>query len=318
MIFPGSLKKSNFQFDISLAGVFVILNIVVYLFTNISFDSWPAKKGYQDFQNIGFNQAIGQMYLQTLDNYQKKTLSHLDPNKLAQLAIKDQFFWSKSAAFPFTGDVLQINSVKAVLGQLKSDYQTSVQHQLGLGQTATSPWAWVTYQFTHFSFMHLFSNLIFIFMVIAYLEKKINVGWICTVYLLGGIGGGISFLIFSQNNDLSVIGASGSVCALLSFLVVIKKNTLMPWTYFFAPIPGGYGEIYLPAFLILPIYLVADFTSMLWEPSGVSSSIAHSAHIGGTIAGLGLGVVYLLQNFFRREATSHGIFSDDDGLNELP
>ncbi len=318
MILPGSIKKSDFQFNISLAGVFIMLNICVYLFTNVSFDSWPAKKDYQDFQNKGFNQAIAQMYLQTLDGYQKKELKYLETEKLAQLAIKDQFFWSKSVSFPFVGDALQIDSVKALLRQLKSDYQTSVQHQLGLGQAATSPWAWVTYQFTHFSFMHLFSNLIFIFMVVAYLEKKINHAWICTVYLLGGIGGGVSFLMFSHNNDLSVIGASGSVCALLSFLVVIKKNTMMPWTYFFAPIPGGYGEIYLPAFLIFPVYLVADFTSMLWEPTGVSSSIAHSAHIGGTLTGLCLGMLFLLHNFFRREATSHGILSDDDGLNELP
>lgn len=318
MIFPGSLKKSDFRFTISLAGVFVILNFFVFLFTNVSFESWPAKKDYQEFQDKGFNQAIGQMYLQTLDSYQRKAYAKLEINKLAQLAIKDQYFWSKSATFPFTGDALHIDSVKAVLRQLKSDYQTSVQHQLGLGQAATSPWAWVTYQFTHFSVMHLFSNLIFIFMVVAYLEKKIALGWICSVYLLGGIGGGVSFLLFSQNNDLSVIGASGSVCALLSFLVVIKKNTLMPWTYFFAPIPGGYGEIYLPAFLIFPVYLVADFTSMLWEPTGISTSIAHSAHIGGTITGLGLGVLFLVHNFFRGKASSHGIFRDNDGFNELP
>ena len=101
-------------------------------------------------------------------------------------------------------------------------------------------------------------------------------------------------------------------------MVFIKKNTLMPWTYFFAPIPGGYGEIYLPAFLIFPVYLVADFTSMLWEPTGISTSIAHSAHIGGTITGLGLGAVFLVHNFFRSKATSHRIFRDNDGFNELP
>ncbi len=318
MIFPGSIKQSDFQIKISLAFVFVLLNVFVYLFSNISFENWPAKNDYQEIENKGFNLALSQMYLQTLDSFQKKSIQHLDVNKLAQVAIKDQFFWSKSAYFPFSGDSVQISSVKAVLSQLKSGYQNSVQHQLGLGPNPTSPWAWVTYQFTHFSVMHLLSNLIFIFMTVSYLEKKISPFWIATVYLIGGIGGGIGFLFFSESSDLSVIGASGSVCALLSFIVVIKKNTLMPWTYFIAPIPNGYGEIYLPAFLIFPIYLIADFTSLLLEPAGIETSVAHSAHIGGTITGLGLGVLFLLQDFFRREAASHGVFSDDDGFNELP
>ena len=189
MIFPGSIKRSDFQFKISLAFVFILLNVFVYLFSNILFKNWPAKSNYQEFESKGFNLALGQMYLQTLDSFEKKSIQHLDANKLAQLAIKDQFFWSKSVSFPFKGDSMQINSVKAVLSQLKSDYQNSVQHQLGLGSTPTSPWAWVTYQFTHFSLLHLLSNLIFIFMIISYLEKKINMAWISTVYLLGGVGG---------------------------------------------------------------------------------------------------------------------------------
>ena len=164
MIFPGSIKRSDFQFKISLAFIFVLLNIFVYLFSNILFKNWPAKSNYQEFESKGFNLALGQMYLQTLDSFEKKSIQHLDANKLAQLAIKDQIFWSKSVSFPFKGDSMQINSVKAVLSQLKSDYQNSVQHQLGLGSTPTSPWAWVTYQFTHFSLLHLLSNLIFIFM----------------------------------------------------------------------------------------------------------------------------------------------------------
>lgn len=317
MIFPGSVKRSEFKLSLSLAWVFVILNVFVFLLSNILFADWPAKKNYQIFLTKGFNQSISQMYLQTLDSTEKKNFLNLDANSIAQLAIKDQRFWSHANSFPFQGDQLQIQSVKVLLTELNIEYKNSVQSQFGLGQNHTSPWAWVTYQFTHFSLMHLLSNLVFIFLIIKYLEKIIDPVWICVVYLIGGIGGGISFLVFSSNNDLAVIGASGSVCALLSFLLVIKKNTLMPWTYFLAPVPGGYGEIYLPAFLIFPVYLLADFTSTLWEPAGITSSVAHSAHVGGTITGLCLGILFLMQSFFRRKAASHGIFSDDDGFNEL-
>ena len=204
-----------------------------------------------------------------------------------------------------------------MLRKLKHDYQDSVQYQFGLGAEQTSPWAWITYQFTHYSALHLLSNLVFLFFGILYLEKQVTMDWIATVYVLGGISGGISFLLCNQDADLSVIGASGSVCALLSFLMVIKKNEMMPWTYFFAPIPNGYGEIFLPAFLIFPVYLLSDFTSMLWNPSGIAASVAHSAHVGGTLMGLCLGMIYLLLNFFRSKTPAHRIFSNHDGLNKL-
>jgi membrane associated rhomboid family serine protease len=165
--------------------------------------------------------------------------------------------------------------------------------------------------------VHLLGNLVFLFLVIAYLEKFIDPFTIITVYLLGGIGGGIAFLLLNLDGNLSVIGASGSLCALMAFLMVVKKTETMPWTYFFAPVPRGYGEIYMPAFFIFPIYLIADFSAVLWAPAGVTSSIAHSAHIGGTITGLVLGFLYLLFAFFRRKTAAHSIFSDNDWFNKL-
>ncbi len=316
MIFPGDLKVSNFSKP-NLAMTFVTLNILVFVIANILFQTWPQKNNMQDFQAKSFNQSLAKMYVQTLDPTEKKNYADMTPNQLSQLAIKDQRFWARASYFPFKGDAVQIRQLKIILADLKSQYQDSVQYQFGLGQRHTSPWAWVTYQFTHYSFMHLLSNLIFIFLIISYLEKKVAATWIALVYVLGGIGGGAGFLFLSLNEDLSVIGASGSVCALLGFLLVVKKNQTMPWTYLLAPIPGGYGQIYLPAFLIFPIYLLTDFSALLLEPQGIVSTIAHSAHVGGTLTGLSLGVLYLMQSFFRSKAASHGIFSNNDGLDEL-
>lgn len=316
MIFPGTFKKENFGFKLNLAVAVVFINIFVFLFSNLFFDSWPNPKNFKDLQDKSFNKSLGLMYLQTLDPTEKSNLEELDANALATIAIRDQKFWKRAAYFPFHGDLVQIEIVKKVLLNLQDEYQNAIQYQYGLGPTQTSPWAWVTYQFTHHSLLHLLSNLVFLFLVISYLETTVTAGWIGAVYLLGGIGGGISFLLFNNEGDLSVIGASGSVCALLGFLMIVKQNKNIPWVYFFAPVPRGYGAIYLPAFLIFPIYLIADFTTILREPN-LASMVAHSAHVGGTLVGLSLGGLYLLQAFFRRKAASHGVFSDYDGLNEL-
>lgn len=317
MIIPGILKKTDLRPNFNFSWIVIYINIAVFFGVHMLFQSWPQKNNDQDFLSKNFNASLSQMYLQTLDETEKKQYLDLPLEKVALVAIRDQRFWSRAAHFPFKGDVIQIEANKKVLLKLQHDYQDSVQYQLGLGAEQTSPWVWITYQFTHYSFLHLISNLVFLFFGILYLEKQVTAGWIGSVYILGGISGGISFLLCNQSGNLSVIGASGSVCALLSFLMVIKKNELMPWTYFLAPIPKGYGEIYLPAFLIFPVYLLADFTSMLWNPSGISASVAHSAHVGGTIMGFILGLSYLLLNFFRSKSAAHGIFSDHDGLDKL-
>jgi membrane associated rhomboid family serine protease len=257
------------------------------------------------------------MYLQTLDATEKKLMVDQSVDEISMAAIKDHRFWARVMSFPFTGDQVQIDHMRKLIHNVELEYTNSVQYQFGLGPEQTSPWAWVTYQFTHYSFMHLFGNLIFIFLIILYLQKTIDPFMIVSVYLLGGIGGGISFLMMNTDGNLSVIGASGSLCALMAFLVIVKKNELMPWTYFFAPVPNGYGVIYMPAFLIFPIFLVTDFTSVLWSADGVLSSTAHSAHVGGTITGLCMGFGYLLHSFFRREATSHRIFSYDYWFDKL-
>ena len=317
MILPGAISKADFKPQMNLAWTVVVINIAVFLTMNIFFPSWPKKESYQDLQSKNFNQSISEMYLQTVDPVEKSALGRLNSDQLATQAIRDQRFWSRAEKFPFKGDSVQIQSIRKLISILKDDYQHSVQYQFGLGAEQTSPWSWITYQFTHYSFMHLISNLVFLFLVILYLQKLTTYAWIAFVYVLGGIGGGIGFLIFNGEGDLSVIGASGSVCALLAFLMVLKKNETMPWTYFLAPVPKAYGQIYLPAFFILPFYLMSDFSSLLWDSAIVTSSIAHSAHVGGALMGFLMGGAYLIQIFVRSKASAHGVLGDHDGLDKL-
>lgn len=317
MLFPGSIKRSELQPQMSLAFIVVAINVFVYIFSNLFFSAWPSSASVDQLQNKNLDVSMSQMYLQTLDPIETKNLVGLSAEDVATKALKDHRFWARVSEFPFTGDQVQIANVRKLIGNVQKEYTGSVQYQYGLGPTQTSPWAWITYQFTHYSLVHLFGNLIFIFLIISYLEKTIDPFVIGAVYVLGGIGGGVAFLFLNIDGNLSVIGASGSLCALMAFLLVVKKNETMPWTYFFAPVPKGYGEIYMPAFLIFPIYLIADFTAVLWSPGGVESSVAHSAHVGGTITGLVFGLLYLADRFFRRKAASHGVLGNDDGFNKL-
>jgi len=151
--------------------------------------------------------------------------------------------------------------------------------------------------------------------VISYLEQTVKAGWLVNIYLLSGFVGGIFFLSIDKSGGMSVIGASASASGLMGFLLVYHNNKLMPWFYMLAPVKEGYGKIYLPVFFILPIFLMSDFITLWWEPTGVATNVAVSAHVGGALTGMFIGLVYLL---FRSKAASHSIFSDDDGLHKLP
>lgn len=303
MIFPGRLHIDDLKPQLSLAWVISLLCVLIYLMTALVFDSWPSKSLISSFKDKGFPETLVLMHEQTLDPIEKNNLQfRSNPNESLFLAIRDIRFWSRIESFPFYGDQLRINKNKEILKQIRAEYYASAQYQLGLGSSVTSPWSWITYQFTHANLVHLMGNVVFLFMVISFLETLIGPIWIICIYLLGGLAGGASFLMFEQGGDFSVVGASGAVCSLMAFLCVIKKNEPIPWIYFLAPVntpsQKGYGEIYLPALIIFPVYLMTDFISVLWQSDAITSAVAHTAHIGGSLMGLLLGVSYLaIQKF---------------------
>ncbi len=274
--------------------------------------TWPSNELAEKMQQESFKHSLYEMYNQTQDPIEIKSGETVD--SVFYRAIKDEKFWSRIDSFPFAGDQIAIAEVKSVMTSFYKSYKASPQFQFGLGGFEASPWSWVTYQFIHASFVHLFGNLIIIFLVMAYLEQTVSSGVLVGIYLLSGFVGGMFFLSMDRSGGMSVIGASASASGLLGFLLVYHNSKLMPWFYMLAPVKDGYGKIYLPVFFILPIFLMSDFITLWWEPTGVATNVAVSAHVGGALTGMIMASVYLL---FRSKAASHGIFSDDDRLHEL-
>lgn len=313
MIYPGNFSDLNQKPSLRLSWIVLFLNVFLFLLVLIGFDSWPSQDIRKTLNDDKFVNTVYEMYVQTLDPIEKKNLRG-NINAVYSRALKDQKFWSRVATFPFVGDQVQITENRKTIKNFFEGYLNSPHYHFGLGALEISPWSWVTYQFVHVSLMHLIGNLLLVFLIISYLEKSVDSAWIAATYLFSGFAGGISFLFFDDVGGMSVIGASASASGLLSFLLITKSSQLMPWGYLIAPIKGGFGQISLPVFFIFPIFLLSDFISLLWEPSGIVSNVAVSAHVGGVFMGLIMGAYYLL---FGSETSAHRVFSDDDGLHEL-
>lgn len=312
MIIPGLFSLFFRRPQFTFAWSVLFLNVVIFIYSQINFTSWPSKSMSEQVKDKNFSYAITEMYLQTLDPVEIAAL----PAVTASEALRDHRFWKRVATFPFKGDQVQIETNRRRLLQFANEYFESAQYQLGLGRIENSPWSWVTYQFTHASFFHLLGNMLILFLLLSYLEASVGLFWLASVYLAGGFGGGISYLLFEGSGSMAVVGASASAFALMAFLITVKRGKLMPWSYLIAPVPQGYGVIYLPAFFVFPIFLMGDFIAALWEPAGISSSVAISAHVGGALVGFVFGFAYLfeqrLTKYFMR------IWNiDERQLNEL-
>jgi len=140
------------------------------------------------------------------------------------------------------------------------------------------PWSIITYMFFHSSILHLLFNMIWLHFGGKILINYINEKQFLSTYLIGGICGGILFIL-SYNfipafNDIYLsafaIGSSASV-----FAIMIAAATYSPNLYVQLPLLGRIKLKHIAIFMI-----TLDIISI---PKGNAGG--HIAHIGGALFG---------------------------------
>ncbi len=137
----------------------------------------------------------------------------------------------------------------------------------------------VTYMFLHGGFGHLFSNMFALWMFGRTLEYELGSKRFLTYYMVCGIGAALLQMgIAALTGEIyfRLVGASGAVMGLLLAFGVMHPNNqiyIMPLPF---PIKAKW---FVLGYAVLEIALG-------W--SGVNTGIAHFAHVGGMLWGLGL------------------------------
>lgn len=136
----------------------------------------------------------------------------------------------------------------------------------------------VTYMFFHGGFGHLFSNMFALWMFGRTLEYELGPKRFLTYYMVCGIGAaliqvGLAALLGEQ---IVLLGASGAVMGLLLAFGLMHPNNMI----YIIPLP----------FPIKAKWFVIGYAALEialgW--SGVGTGVAHFAHVGGMLWGLGL------------------------------
>ncbi|MEI6456370.1 MAG: rhomboid family intramembrane serine protease [bacterium] len=169
-----------------------------------------------------------------------------------------------------------------------------------LPKLVTSPWTLITYMFFHIDIWHILFNMLWLYWFGKIFIEYMNGRKLVTVYLLGGISGGLLYILafnifpaFSvQLPNSYALGASASVMAVVAAISFYVPNYSLNLLFI-----GRIKVIYLAIVLF-----IFDFFMI---PAGNSGG--HLAHIGGALFGflyvqfLPVGKMNILGDLFRRK-----------------
>jgi membrane associated rhomboid family serine protease len=141
--------------------------------------------------------------------------------------------------------------------------------------TLPAPLTLVTYMFLHANFMHVFGNMIFLFVFGDDIEEAIGHWRFLLFYLACGIGGGIAYVMSGPNSNIDLIGASGAVAGVISAYAMFRPCAKV--TVLFGLIP-----LRLRAYWVIGLWVVMQIADLA---NGVQNGVAYWCHIGGLVTG---------------------------------
>jgi membrane associated rhomboid family serine protease len=142
-----------------------------------------------------------------------------------------------------------------------------------------------TAMFLHGGFMHLFGNMLFLWIYGDNVEHRLGKVKYLLAYLLTGVAATLFFALFDSGSRVPMVGASGAISGVLGFYFVwFPKNQVRVWIFLF---PFFMNVVLLPARIVLGFYLILEnLLPFLLSAGGGGGGVAHGAHIGGFVAGL--------------------------------
>ncbi|WP_455628586.1 rhomboid family intramembrane serine protease [Parabacteroides chinchillae] len=141
------------------------------------------------------------------------------------------------------------------------------------------PWTIITYMFTHFDFLHILFNMLWLYWFGGLFLNFFSERQLGGLYVLGGIAGAIFFMIayniFPYFQTVAatsyLMGASASVMAIVFAVSFYRKDLEINLLLI-----GRVRLIYLAIFT-----LIIDFMAITSDNAG-----GHIAHIGGALFGI--------------------------------
>lgn len=134
--------------------------------------------------------------------------------------------------------------------------------------------------FMHGDFMHLFGNMLFLWIFGDNIENMIGHIRFAAFYLICGIAAAFGQIIMDTDSIIPMLGASGAISGVLGgYMLLFPTNRVR------ALIFNVFTTV--PAYVALGLWIGVQLLQGYLSPAG-QGGVAYAAHIGGFLAGLAL------------------------------
>jgi membrane associated rhomboid family serine protease len=152
-------------------------------------------------------------------------------------------------------------------------------------QAVSEPVTLFTYMFVHAGWMHLISNMLFLWVFADNVEDAFgHVGFV-VFYLLCGAAAALAHAFMLPTSQAPLVGASGAVSGVMAAYLVLYPRARV-WVLVFMRLP-----LRVPAYWALIAWIVFQFVSLAIATED-EVQVAWWAHIGGFAAGLVLTLIF--------------------------
>ena len=191
--------------------------------------------------------------------------------------------------FPFWVIVIITANVHLFITQITSQNPESIINLYALIPSNiqfSSPITLITFitsQFLHGGFLHILSNMWFLWIFGDNVEQRSGKILFPILYLSSGVVGALAQYIFMSDSSIPMLGASGAIAGVLgAYFAWFPKHTIKTLIPFF----GLISIIEIPASIMLFYWLATQFLSGIGSIGGQETGgVAYFAHIGGFLAG---------------------------------
>lgn len=137
-------------------------------------------------------------------------------------------------------------------------------------------WTFLTYAFFHEGFVHMASNMLFLFVFGDNVEDAMGHAKFLIFYIACAVFAALAHGLIYPGLQLPLVGASGAISGVLAAYILLHPRVRVWMLVFFGlPLP-------LPAFIPLALWMAEQFYMLA---TGAGGGVSFAAHAGGIVTG---------------------------------
>lgn len=169
-----------------------------------------------------------------------------------------------------------------------------------------------TAMFMHAGWLHIASNMLFLWVFGAGLEDRLGHLRLLAYYLVAGVAATAAQAMVAPASQVPTLGASGAIAGVLAGYLLLfprRKITTLIFIIFFVEIAA------LPAWILIGLWLLSQVASGIGALEGAAAAtggVAYFAHLGGFAAGAVMALPLLVNDWRRRNRPGAGRMASGD------